>query len=218
MNVKNEIAVGILFTVAMIILGYFTIMVEHEIFEPEDYYYITVVFSSVEGLEEKDNVNVNGVRSGQVDRITLEHEYVKVRLKMYVRFPMYENYRIRIANESALGGKLVAIYPGEQMVRNVAYAEIKGRENLKGISSEDIFASISSLVEENRSDIRATIQNIREITGKINRGGGTIGQLINENKMGESANDLIVDLREAVEDSREQAPVTSFIRAGLLAF
>ena len=36
--------------------------------------------------------------------------------------------------------------------------------------------------------------------------------------MGESANDLIVDLREAVEDSREQAPVTSFIRAGLLAF
>jgi phospholipid/cholesterol/gamma-HCH transport system substrate-binding protein len=218
MKIKNEVAVGVLFTIAMLILGYFTIMVRHEVFESEEFYTISVRFTNVEGLEVKDNVNVNGVRAGVVSDIELEQEYVVVYLKVFKRFPMYENYRIKIASESALGGRLISIYPGERLKNGKTYREIEERTNLKGISGDDPFAAIASLVEENRENVRNTINNIQQITAKINSGQGTLGKLLNESKVHDNANDLVGDLREAVEDTREQAPITSFIRAALTAF
>ncbi len=218
MSVKNEIAVGVLFTIAMVILGYFTIMVRHEVFETEESYIMTVRFASVEGLEMKDNVNVNGVRAGVVSGVDLEQDYVIVTLKLYKHFPMYENYRIKIASESALGGKYISIFPGEHVKGGKTYAEIESRTNLKGISGDDPIASISALVEENRENLYKTINNIQIITGRISSGQGTLGKLVNEGKMYDNANDLVTDLREAIEDSREQAPITSFIRAALTAF
>ena len=42
--------------------------------------------------------------------------------------------------------------------------------------------------------------------------------MINEDTIHADTGKLIKELRDAVEDSREQAPVTSFIRAALTAF
>ncbi|MGV7927637.1 MAG: MlaD family protein [Spirochaetota bacterium] len=218
MRIKNEVAVGLLFTVAMIVLGYFTIMVKDEIFEPKDYYVMHAVFSNVEGLEVKDDVKVSGVRAGVVDRIVLEEEYISVYMKMYSRFAMFENYRIKIASESALGGKYIAIYPGERERGGLKFSEIDYRTNMKGISGDDPIALLSDLVNENRENIYATIRNLQQITSKLNSGQGTLGQLINDNKVHENANDLVSELRDTMEDAREQAPITSFIRAALTAF
>ncbi len=49
-------------------------------------------------------------------------------------------------------------------------------------------------------------------------GQGTLGKLVNENKVYNNADDLIKELKDTMEDAREQAPITSFIRAALLAF
>ena len=103
--------------------------------------------------------------------------------------------------------------------RLVAYVDLEGE------SSGDPIAGISELIEENRENVRKTIENIASITGKINRGKGTVGRLINSPQLHQNANDLVKDaqvvvkeLRETLEDTREQAPVTSFIRAVLTAF
>ena len=89
---------------------------------------------------------------------------------------------------------------------------------MKGISGDDPIALISDLVNENRDNIYTTIRNIQQITTKLNSGQGTLGQLINDNRVHENANDLVRELRDTMEDAREQAPVTSFIRAALTAF
>ena len=81
------------------------------------------------------------------------------------------------------------------------------------------------MISENRRNVRETIENIRSITGKINNGNGTLGLLVNDDELHANANTLVTDaqtvvneLRESLEDTREQAPVTSFVRAALTAF
>lgn len=97
--------------------------------------------------------------------------------------------------------------------------------DLQGEAASDPVAGISELIEENRVNVRRTLDNIASITGKINRGEGTIGHLVNDDDLHRNANTLLSDaqvvvkeLRESLEDTREQAPVTSFLRAALTAF
>lgn len=218
-NIKNEIMVGILFFAAIGILGYFTIIMSDDFFETRDYYKMTVVFPNVEGLGKSDKVKTNGVESGIVEDVQLmENNEVLVTLKMHIDFLLYENYKIKIKNETALGGKYVSVYPGVDYEDNRVFALEESRINLRGEGSGDLFTEITDLIAENRANIYKSIKNIRDITSKINSGKGTIGKLVNENKVHDNTNDLIREVRDTIEDSREQAPITSFIRAALLAF
>ena len=215
---RYEIGVGIFFFVAVSILGYFTIIMSEEVFSPYEYYTITVVFPDIEGLGENDKIKVNGVLAGLVSQIKLQENNVLVTFRMHEKFTLYENYKIKIKNETSLGGKYVSIYPGCKEKGGRFYQIVENRVNLKGESTGDALGMLADLIEENRGNVSSTISNVREITDKINSGKGTLGKLINEDKVHENADGLVTELRDTMEDSREQAPVSSFIRALLIAF
>ena len=219
MAVKNELSVGIVFIIGMLILGYFTIIMSDDLFDPHEYYKMTVIFPSIEGLGSNDKVRINGVLSGNVEETKLVNNMVLVTMKVFNTFTLYENYRITIKNETALAGKYVSINPGTRYDKEgKELAVITTRENLDGRAIKDPFTLLSDFVEENRGNIQASLQNIREITDKINSGRGTLGSLVNDDRIATKTDDLIEELRETIEDTREQAPVTSFIRAALTAF
>lgn len=218
MKLRFEIPVGIVILIAMGILGYYTIIMSDEFLEKKDTYEMTVLFPNTEGLKVNNQVKVNGVLSGTVTDITLAGHQVMVKLEMFNRFPLYENYTIDIRIESALGGKGISIYPGSPAdAAGKVYNEVTDFHNLEGGVDDPLYA-ITKIIEENRDNVRASILNIKQITDKINNGQGTLGKLITEDSIHSDAGKLVKDLREAIEDSREQAPVTSFIRAALLAF
>lgn len=218
MNRINEFIVGVVFILAMSVLGYFTI-VRGEYFSKKDYYLITVIFSDVESLNLGNKVLVNGVEAGTVESIELMSDAkVIVELKMFRRFALYENYKIVLKNQTAIGGRIIIIYPGEYMREGVLYETIDAYKNLHGLTIGDPLTKISEVIDENRGDLRAAIVNLREFSEKINSGDGTIAKLVNEDSIHRDTGKLIDELRETIEDSREQAPVTSFIRAALTAF
>ncbi|MCX8123515.1 MAG: MlaD family protein [Spirochaetes bacterium] len=216
---KQEIAVGIVVILAMIVLGYFTIIMSGEIIDTHKYYPMTVVFKDVEGLSKDDKVRINGVLSGYVDSVDLIDNHVVVKLRLYNHFTLYENYEIIVRNETALAGKYVSINPGTAMDEHgKQYAVITTRENLIGTSVPDPFTMLSRLIADNRGNVNATVKNLRDITDKINTGKGTLGKIINEDTAHAQATDLIKQLQDTIEDTREQAPITSFLRAALTAF
>jgi phospholipid/cholesterol/gamma-HCH transport system substrate-binding protein len=218
MGKKNEIVVGITFFAALSVLSYFTIA-KGDLFDTREYYSITVRFSNVEGLEPGSNVLVNGVEAGKVQAIELDEEGdVIVLLRMFSYFTVYKNYRIMIKNVSALGGRFISIYPGSSEVDGVPQETVTGRKNLNGLSSGDPITLLAELLTENRDDIRKTIVNVRQFSESLNSGKGTLGKLLNDSEIHNNTNKLLKELRETVEDAREQAPVTSFIRAALTAF
>jgi len=168
----------------------------------------------------------------------------KVQISLNLKGPIkiYQNYEATIKNESLLSGRVISLDPGSRFPRDPKTFEFQtsGIENLvltdytnsksispslKGNITEDPLVSLSELIAENRADIKRTFTNVADITTKINNGEGTLGRLINENEVHTNVNTTLTDaqivlreLREGLEDLREQAPVTSFIRAALSAF
>jgi len=214
----SEFIVGIVFIAAMITLGYFTI-IRGEFFSDKKYYELTVIFPDVESLGIGNKVLVNGVEAGTVESIDLMPDArVIVSMKMFQHFALYENYRIVLKNQTAIGGRIVVIYPGELKREGVLYEPIETYKNLHGITIGDPLSKISEIIDENRGDLREAVVNLREFSEKVNKGDGTIAKLVNDDKIHKDTGKLIEELRETIEDSREQAPVTSFIRAALTAF
>ena len=164
---RFNIGVGVFFFIAIIILGYFTIIMSEDFFSPYEYYTITVVFPDIEGLGVNDKVKINGVLGGVVGEVELQENNVLVTMKMHKQFTLYENYKIKIKNQTALGGKYASIYPGCEYSEGNRYAVIKSRENLKGESTGDVLGILSELVAENRENVYETIDNLKQITHKI---------------------------------------------------
>lgn len=217
---KKEIAVGLFFFFAMGVLAYYTIIMTGELLERSDIFFMNVHFTNVEGLSSKAKVKINGVVGGGVQDIQLNEDdnTVMVKLRMTRKFRLYRNYKISIRSESALGGRYVSIDPGKRIIGNQLVEEVREYGALEGQSFGDPLTMLSELIAENRDNVFNTIKNVRSITEKIDTGQGTLGKLINENKVHADADGLIKELRDAIEDTREQAPVTSFIRAALTAF
>jgi phospholipid/cholesterol/gamma-HCH transport system substrate-binding protein len=256
MQITKFILVGGLFFGALSVVGYFTIMTDGGPLKKE-LYSMKIYFPNGEGIKIGNKVTVQGVAFGYVSKVNLVQvdeagnilskgqEGIGTRVEVIITLPepvkLYENYDIKIKNESLLSGRVIAIDPGTSLQKDPKTNEIlpNARKNqiidlsstapnsqkVKGKTNEDPLVSLSELIAENRADIRKTISNISDISGKINNGKGTLGRLINQDDIHSNVNTTLTDaqivlreLREGLEDTREQAPVTSFIRAALSAF
>ncbi len=71
---------------------------------------------------------------------------------------------------------------------------------------------------ELRDRFTRTVVNLEEISAKINGGQGTIGRLVNDDSLYRDAQTTLVQVRDATEDAREQAPVNAFLNALFSAF
>lgn len=218
----QQALIGLLVIGAIAFVGYFTIF-EHVDAFSEYKYRFKIVFGNVEGLRKGSKVRVLGVDIGRVKKMDVVLSDVIVEAAVTHSFPIYRNYKIEIRTESALGGKYISIYPGNK--RYAMIARGINQQKFRGIGYRDPFTSISQIIDENRANVYETINNVKNIATKINKGKGTFGKLVNDDKAYSEMNGLIKraenlmgEVREGIEDSREQAPVTSFLRTILTVF
>jgi len=217
-KISIEFLTGIIFFAAISILVYYTVLVGKKAIAPEKTWKMTVYFEDALGLQKENKVMVNGVYSGNVAAINLNDDLVQVDLAMFNRFSVYSDYRIYISNESAIGGKQIRIYPGGRSVEDGRANEpIASDIRLVG-TARDPFDSISNVIEDNRDNIKVMVSNLRSFSEKLNSSKGTISKLLTDDKIANQTSALLEQIRETIEDAREQAPVTSFIRAALTAF
>ncbi len=253
MKTIQNILVGILFFGALVTVGFFTIITEGGPFKKE-LNSVKIYFPSAEGLKIGSKVTVQGVPFGYVSKVALvdvdlegnvvdEREVWKAvgtRVEVTIVTPkplrLYENYDIKIRNESLLSGRVIAINPGSEELEDPKSKQKKKnlildfskpdlKQKLNGKTGDDPLVLFSELIAENRADVKKIFSNIADVTEKINSGKGTLGKLINNDDIHSNVNTTLTDaqivlreLREGLEDTREQAPVTSFIRAALTAF
>ncbi|TGJ98595.1 MCE family protein [Leptospira langatensis] len=247
MSSFRYLLVGAIFSVAVVVVGYFTVMTEGGPVQKRGEF-LRINFKNSEGIKVGNKVTVQGVPFGYVSNIRLiqidENGAVlpagevgvatRVEVTILLKEPlrMYENYDITIRNESLLSGRVISIDPGTSEsadergpAKTFPVVDYKAGASLKGRVLQDPLVSLSELIAENRGDIRKTFSNVADITTKINSGDGTLGRLINRDDLHTNVNTVLTDaqivlreLREGLEDTREQAPVTSFIRAALSSF
>src|SRR5438876_12396489 len=67
-------------------------------------------------------------------------------------------------------------------------------------NSERLLASLADVAEQNRDALGDTDQNLASITGKLDRGTGTLGLLLNDGALYDRVTDTMGDVRQSVGD------------------
>jgi phospholipid/cholesterol/gamma-HCH transport system substrate-binding protein len=149
-------------------------------------------FKNVNGLAIGNNVRFAGITVGIVDNITIINDTtvrVDLTLNDDVKKFLKKDSKISIGSDGLMGDKLVVIAPG-----GITSQEgVKNGDQLPSvppIDADKIIAKLTGIAD----NAGTLIQNLSEITGKVNSGKGSLGRLLNNDRM---ANDLDATVKQA---------------------
>lgn len=149
-------------------------------------------FRNVNGLRIGNNVRFAGINIGVVNNIQIVTDSsvrVDLTLNDDVKKFIKKDSKMSIGSDGLMGDKLVVIAPG-----GITSQEEAGNgEQLTAVNPVDVDRIISKLtgIADNAGTL---IQNLSQITGKVNSGKGSLGRLLNNDKM---ANDLDATVKQA---------------------
>jgi phospholipid/cholesterol/gamma-HCH transport system substrate-binding protein len=283
---RREIQVGVTIIVALAILLWgVTWLKEFSLARKVRVWH--VAFSQSGGLGTGDEVQVNGVRKGQVQKIALDGDHVVVDLALDTDVTLTDECRVAIRNLGLMGEKVIGV---DLKTSGHAYTE---RDTLQGVfelGMGEVMASIGgsmdalnrmvdrldafskmfaangelaqtlhnfrdtsrelqATVRENRAALRATLDNfaassksvksltsdreaqlrgamdhfssaaerldrlsarldslrgsLQSVSAKLDRGDGTLGKLVNDDKLYTDVNSSVQSLKELIEDIKK---------------
>jgi phospholipid/cholesterol/gamma-HCH transport system substrate-binding protein len=188
---NRGIWLGFFFFVALVVLGFVTLLVQNVSFLGEPVL-LRVHFERVLGLRPGDDVRVDGVLMGKVSSIGLQPDTgVLVTLKLNAPVTLYQDAEIVVGSTSVLGGNHVAIKRGSRSPARDLGDVLPGR--LK--PGLDEFGELAS---ENRENIRTLIGNLKDLTQALKDGQGTVGKLLKSDELHKEAVDTVKSVRDAV--------------------
>jgi len=104
------------------------------------------------------------------------------------------------------------------------YSDLSGAvESMKTIAQrlengEGTLGRLMSSDDALYEDMAATVASLRSVAEKLDQGQGVLGQLIGDQELSEDVKGAIREMREAVDDMRETAPVVTFTSVFFGAF
>jgi phospholipid/cholesterol/gamma-HCH transport system substrate-binding protein len=178
-----EVLVGTFMFVALLSLCVFTIVLSREnVFRKT--YPFEVVFTDVMGLRDGDSVMMRGMMVGKVKEMVLQDDGVRVVTALQRPIHLKKDYAIDVVFSSVLGGRYLQISEGNPALEPLAPdAVVKGRE------PKDVMALVSAVAAD-----------LKDITGKINSGQGTLGKLLNDDTLYNDTRDVVNEVKMAVKD------------------
>ncbi len=186
-------------------------------------YRLGALFNTVQDLKEGDRVKMAGVEIGRVEKITLDETNNKVLVTMKVRkkVEVRTDSVATVKFTGLMGQNFVSIEfgtPGapvategtiltttEQPDLSAIMAKIDnvavGVENLTksftGDKIDNLLGPFTDFLKANREPLTATIANIQAISEQIAQGKGTVGKLIKEDELYNSAYAAVTNFEDA---------------------
>jgi phospholipid/cholesterol/gamma-HCH transport system substrate-binding protein len=139
------------------------------------------LFKTVSGLQVGNNVRLVGINVGVVDDIQIMTDSsVKVTLTLNDNIKKFikKDAKLSIGSDGLMGDKLVMIAPGG----GTSNEPVKDGEQLAVVNPLDVDKLITKLtkIADNAGEV---VQGLSTIVGKVNSGKGSIGRLLNNDKM-----------------------------------
>jgi phospholipid/cholesterol/gamma-HCH transport system substrate-binding protein len=222
-SIATETKVGIFVVLGILVLTYFTVRVGKISLREEGYQVYTYVDSAA-GLDKNSPVRIAGVEVGKVELISLEGAKAKVTMRIPAKFQIPVGSRLYVKSSGLLGEKYIEIVPGqgpEAIKANAAIEEGGPSVDVDRVLTQlstigsDIQAVTKSLsaalggpegeesIREIVSGARDTVANLQEITQTIERGEGTIGKLVKDEKLYVDVKDTMATLKEVTQSIEE---------------
>lgn len=139
------------------------------------------MFKNVNGLQVGNNARFAGINVGVVEDIQIMNDTtVKVVLTLNedVRKFIKKDAKLSIGSDGLMGDKLVVIAPGG----STSNQQVSNGDQLAGINPLDVDKIINKFtkIADNAGDL---VEGLASIVNKVNSGKGSIGRLLNNDKM-----------------------------------
>ncbi|MDD5362465.1 MAG: MlaD family protein [Ignavibacteria bacterium] len=177
---KRNLAIGI-FTMAglaLLIFVIFFISKNRNLFTTS--LHLKTYFENVAGLQKGTKVTFSGIGIGSVYEINIiSGDKIEVVLDVTTDIQKYikTDSKVVIISEGLVGNRIVEISAGSSSAPSVENNSII--ESVKPISAEDILKSL----KETGDNASKLSKDLADITGRVNKGEGTIGQLLKSDSL-----------------------------------
>ncbi|MBA4250241.1 MAG: ABC transporter substrate-binding protein [Chlorobiaceae bacterium] len=182
---------------------------------------IDIEFKNVAGLEDGDNVTVNGVRSGFVESITVYNEKVLVKISLNKNINLKSNAKFSVSMIDLMGGKKIEVFPGtteeeldlSKVQIGEFYADIPTVMATIGSLGDDIpllvkqvnssLESIQIFLKDEKfsNELKSTLSNLSTLTFKLNK----LIDVNNENikRLADNSVELTEEAKKMLAENRE---------------
>ena len=188
-------------------------------------YRVSGLFSTAQDLKIGNAVKMAGVEIGRVEKIALEDNKVRITMKLRPGAVVKTDSKAVIKFTGLMGQNFVAIDFGtpepravdgavlateEQPDLNAIMTKLDGAttgiENLTKSFTPDtinnLMGPLVDFVKQNSGHISGAISNIESISGQIASGQGTVGKLIYNGALYDSALDTVTNLQDTIGEVR----------------
>lgn len=156
------------------------------------------VFKSVNGLQIGNNVRFAGINVGVVDDIQIINDTavrVVLNVNSDVKKFVKKDARMSIGSDGLMGDKLVVIMPGAPETTQM----IKDGDQVGVINPFDMDKMVAKLsrIADNTGTL---IDNLSQIVAKVNSGKGSIGRLLNNDKMAKEMENTVKQAKTTMQN------------------
>ncbi|HEX3385653.1 MAG TPA: MlaD family protein [Mucilaginibacter sp.] len=195
---KIKIGVFALVGLAVLIAGIFLIGNKKGLFSAT--FNVHGMFKNVNGLQLGNNARFAGINVGVVEAIEIVNDTtVKVVLSLNesVRKFIKKDAKLSIGSDGLMGDKLVQISPGGATTSQ----EVQNGDELAAVNPFDIDKMIKR-VTGIADDAGNLIAGLSTIVDKVNHGHGSIGRLLNNDKMAKDLEGTVAQAKTTVAQAK----------------
>jgi len=210
---KFKIRLGLFVMIGLVLFAaaIFVIGKQKNLFDPV--ITLTARFNNVSGLQVGNTVRFSGINVGTVDKIQIVNDST-VQVSMIVQKEVQRfiktDSEAGIGSEGLIGDKLLTISNGGAGAKSVKDGQMLA--SMEPIETDAIMKS----VEITAGNAALITEDLSEIMNKINNGDGTLGRLINDEKIAKNLDATIGNLKTSSKklDENMEAAKHNFLLKG----
>jgi phospholipid/cholesterol/gamma-HCH transport system substrate-binding protein len=189
-------------------------------------YHVKARFETVQELKVGDSVKIAGVEIGRVEKIALDDGKVAVTMKLHPDAVVKTDSQATVKFAGLMGQNFVSVSFGtpdapkavdgaelatvEQPDLSAIMAKLDsaaaGIQNLtksfSGDTINNLLGPLTDLIKQNSGHISSTLSNMESISGQIASGQGTVGKVIYDQALYNSALLTVTNLQDAVTEAK----------------
>ena len=190
-------------------------------------YHVSAQFDTVQDLKVGDLVKMAGVEIGRVEKIALTDQKVLVTMKLHPEVAVKTDSQAIIKFTGLMGQNFVAVDFGSAAapravdgavlataeqpdlsaimakLDNAASGIAKVAGSFSGDKIDNILGPLTDFFKQNREPLTATIANIKNVSSQVAAGQGTIGKLIYDDSLYNSAMGTVTNLQDTLTNVQD---------------
>jgi phospholipid/cholesterol/gamma-HCH transport system substrate-binding protein len=218
---KNSLETRLGMFAAMTALAAFFIVEVIGGFNFKSTYTLRAQFANIQELKKGDPVKIAGVPVGEVEGLTLAENKVEVTLRLNKDAKVHTDSKAVVKFAGLMGANYIAIdfgsptapyYEPNQLINTAEQPDLNslmakldeaagGVQNLTksftGDKIDNLLGPFTDFLRQNNAHLTAIIANVQNVTGQISSGKGTVGKLIYDDSLYNTASVAVTNLQDA---------------------